>query len=280
MFPFTAYLVRGMQLLFGSSKRAATERAEEMGREDDQIPLTTNPARAPPQPESPAAEPPTPPSPPAKPSRAQDPAAITGLAKLTLFTASEPPAPPQRTLPQAAPRLTRAQSWASFATAHLDALIYTLALVLAGLPVYYATATAYAMPAQLCISVLAYFSALALPAPWRRFLHPVLVASAASVLAIWLLALSRGRSLRDGLSAYSTHTRYTQLWQRGAGLSPPGAGDIFGSVLDASIVALALPMFQYRHELKRHVRFFPLACPIRRPFRKLTHPRTRKSSPP
>lgn len=32
----------------------------------------------------------------------------------------------------------------------------------------------------------------------------------------------------------------------------PGAGDVFSSVLDVSIVALALPMFQYRNELRRH----------------------------
>ena len=39
----------------------------------------------------------------------------------------------------------------------------------------------------------------------------------------------------------------------------PGAGDIFGSVLDASIVALALPMFSYRQELRRH--FFAIVIP-------------------
>src|SRR5450432_11426 len=36
----TAYMVRFLQWLLGSSKRATVERAEEMGNEDDGIPLT------------------------------------------------------------------------------------------------------------------------------------------------------------------------------------------------------------------------------------------------
>jgi hypothetical protein len=39
----------------------------------------------------------------------------------------------------------------------------------------------------------------------------------------------------------------------------PGTGDLLVSVLDASIVALALPMFSYRMELKRH--FFAIVIP-------------------
>ena len=39
----------------------------------------------------------------------------------------------------------------------------------------------------------------------------------------------------------------------------PGAGDVFGSILDVSIVALALPMFQYRKELQR--RFLSIVVP-------------------
>lgn len=42
------------------------------------------------------------------------------------------------------------------------------------------------------------------------------------------------------------------MFNNEAHILPPGAGDVFGSVLDVSIVALALPMFQYRQELKRH----------------------------
>jgi putative effector of murein hydrolase len=61
------------------------------------------------------------------------------------------------------------------------------------------------------------------------------------------------------LGDYKTGTRYLQLWRREIWLKAPGAGDIFGSVLDAGIVALALPMFQYRKELKQH--FFAIVIP-------------------
>ena len=36
-------------------------------------------------------------------------------------------------------------------------------------------------------------------------------------------------------------------------MQKPGAGDLLGSLLDVSIVALALPMIKYRNELKRHI---------------------------
>jgi putative effector of murein hydrolase len=115
------------------------------------------------------------------------------------------------------------------------------------------------MPIQLTFNVLAYFAALALPARWRQFLHPVLVSSAITVLGIWILGLVRGDNLDDILGAYKTGTSYLDLWHGKKHLRAPGAGDIFGSVLDASIVALALPMFQYRKELRLH--FFAIVIP-------------------
>ncbi|KAK5014331.1 hypothetical protein LTR16_012870, partial [Cryomyces antarcticus] len=39
MLAFTAYFVRGLQIVLGTHMRAMTERAEEMGDEDDDIPL-------------------------------------------------------------------------------------------------------------------------------------------------------------------------------------------------------------------------------------------------
>jgi hypothetical protein len=119
-----------------------------------------------------------------------------------------------------------------------------------GIPIYFSTG--YEMPAQLT-STCSPTSPRSLPARYKRVLHPVLVSSAITILGIWVLALCRRDTLHDGLKAYSTKTRYLQLWDGVKGLRKPGAGDVFGSVLDVSIVALALPMFQYRHELKRHV---------------------------
>ena len=115
------------------------------------------------------------------------------------------------------------------------------------------------MPVQLTFNVLAYLAALALPAHWRQFLHPVLVSSAITVLGIWVMGLVRGDDLDDVLGEYRTGTNYLKLWHENKHLKAPGAGDIFGSVLDASIVALALPMFQYRKELRAH--FFAIVIP-------------------
>lgn len=125
-----------------------------------------------------------------------------------------------------------------------------------GLPIYYSTG--YAMPAQLTVNVLAYFAAISLPAKWKQFLHPVLVSSLITVLTIWIFGLIRGNDLDQVLDAYRTGSKYTKLWH-GSKIPKPGAADIFDSFLDASIVALALPMFQYRKELFQH--FFAIVIP-------------------
>lgn len=124
-------------------------------------------------------------------------------------------------------------------------------LFMMGLPIHFALS--YAMPVHLTLSVLSYFAALSIPQRFKRFLHPVLVSSMLTILGIWILALIHRTSLFSSLRLYATKSRYIQLLDGGAShLPPPGAGDIFSSALDVSIVALALPMFQYRNELKRH----------------------------
>ena len=263
MLAATAYFVRGLQLLLGTSKRAMTERAEEMGTEDDDIPLTERSRatssisealfteRAASRSSSPGSITNI-----ALPLRAQDPSLVRGTGGPPAEEQSQaslaPPVLRQDPVP-----LTRAQKWAAVGNLNLDVLTYALIFLFIGLPIYYATG--YAMPMQLALNVLAYFAALALPGRYKRFLHPVLVSSVITILGIWILALCRHNGLRDGLHVYSTKTRYLQLWNGQKGLPRPGAGDVFSSVLDVSIVALALPMFQYRNELRRHVStFFPI----------------------
>lgn len=140
---------------------------------------------------------------------------------------------------------------------NLDILIYTAIFLFVNIPIYYSTG--YAMPIQLSFNILAHFTALQLSAQWRRFLHPILVSPLIAVLGVWIIALIRGNSLNNALHAYKTGTEYTQLWQGQKGRLNPGAGDLFSSVLDVSIVALALSMFQYWHELRRQ--FLPIILP-------------------
>lgn len=244
MLSVTAYIVRGLQLILGTSKRAMTERAEELGDERDDIPLTSTRAESEYSP-SLADEI-------QAPLRAQDPAQITGTGGPPVDGAASSLLTSSSLLHRQAPApLTRSQVWAAFINLHLDVLIYSIAFVFIGLPIYFVTG--YAMPAHLALNVLGYFAALELPPLWRRFLHPALVASVATVVGIWILASIHGDTLVDGLHAYQTKTRYIQLLNGQHGLPRPGAGDIFSSILDVSIVGLALPMFSYRQELKRQV---------------------------
>ena len=250
MLATTSYIVRGLQTVFGTSKRASIERAEEMGRENDRIPLA---ARSPSESSHPfttslsSAEPL-----PAAPPPAQDPSHVR------VFNAADPPDEGSDMINpntaavarQDALPTTRARIWAASLSAHGHALTYATGFII-GMPLYFMTG--YAMPLHLSTTVLAYLTAVALPVNWKRFMHPVLVSSAFTIVGIWLLSICRHDLLQNGLHAYSTKSGYLQIWKEGKHHPLPGAGDVFVSLLDVSIVALALPMFQYRNELKRHV---------------------------
>ncbi|KUJ19138.1 uncharacterized protein LY89DRAFT_612651 [Mollisia scopiformis] len=260
----TAYFARGLQLLLGSSKRAMTERAEELGHESDAIPLTdTNPRQnseanfTPTTGTSTPQESDEPMSTLAAPRRTQDPSLIRGTGGPPENDASSQAVTRVNQVLQQPLPLTRPQRWAAVINLNFDRLTYLVLFLLVGLPIYYSTG--YAMPAQLTFNILAYFAALALPPRWRRFLHPVLVSSAITVLGVYILGAIRGDSLDTSLDAYRTQTTYLSLWENKPNLPLPGAGDVLVSILDAGIVALALPMFAYRQELKRH--FFAIVLP-------------------
>ncbi len=259
MLAATAYFVRGLQMILKTSKRGLIERAEELGQENDEIPLTQDVGT---QLDS------SKPTSSANstfelsqvnntsnlvaPLRAQDPAQVRGTGGPPAEASLSPTTLPPMLIRQDPLPLTRAQRWAATININLNLFTYGTLFLFVGMPVYYATG--YEMPAQVTINILAYFAATSLPHNYKRVLHPVLVSSVITILGIWILATCRRDSLTDALRAYSTKTRYLQLWNGVKGLRRPGAGDVFSSVLDVSIVALALPMFQYRHELKRHVR--------------------------
>ncbi|KAK8136337.1 LrgB-like family-domain-containing protein [Apiospora sp. TS-2023a] len=145
-----AYMTRGLQLVTGSSKRAITERAEEMGHETDEIPMTA----------------PT-------PTGAATPDTDGDLAHSSR--------PSQVHLADAAAAAPENAGSTGTSTP--------------------------AMPPEL-------------PA--------------------------QAPTLRE----YKVGANYARVWNGSHQL--PGAGDMFSTVLDASIIALALPMYQYRRELKQH----------------------------
>lgn len=271
VFAFTAYMVRGLQLALGTSKRAMTERAEEMGAEPDNIPLAE--IREEPADGTPTPDPSGPPTPAEgvpllspldrlpenlqAPSKAMDPNSVTGTGGPPIADSAASAQTITTPIRHDAAPLTRPQRWAAFITVNFDMLTYIALFVFIGIPIYYGAG--YAMPAQLTLNIIFFFAALRLPPRYKTYLHPVLVSSAFTILGIWVLALIRQNTLDDGLQAYTTNNKYTQLWDNVKGLQPPGAGDVFGSVLDVSIVALGLPMFRYRNELK--ARFMTIIIP-------------------
>ncbi|KAH0598837.1 hypothetical protein MHUMG1_02949 [Metarhizium humberi] len=234
MMVLAAYMTRGLQLVLGATKRSEiVERGDDLGRSgNDEMPLHQRRAgsddiTSPPQLRL------------QQHHYSQSSTAESSSSSLPDYPAQAPPPP------------ARCALYAARLASHLDASIFALVL-LAGIPVYYASG--YAMPLHLAVTTLCYRLALATPGPWQRYLHPVLTASLLAVLVIWPLSLAHGSGLTAALRSYKTGANYTRLWRHEPGPPLlPGAGDVFSTVLDASIVSLALPMFQYRRELKRHL---------------------------
>lgn len=254
VFTITAYVTRGLMLLLGTSKRAMTERAEELG-DGDEAEFTNLSSATLATSEAPSTVPLLSQIPDEDiqiPLRAQDPDAITGTGGPPETGLHHPTVVHQPSVLRQNPvPLTRAQRWAAWLNVYFDWIIYGIIFVLIGLPVYYAAN--YAMPAQLSLTVLAYLVALTVPPNWRRYVHPVVVTSPIIMIVIYITALIHGQTFGDGLRAYKTGTNYLKLLS-GESDPRPGAGDFLSSVLDVSIISLALPMFQYRDEMKRSVR--------------------------
>ncbi|KAL2753207.1 hypothetical protein ACRALDRAFT_2111654, partial [Sodiomyces alcalophilus JCM 7366] len=263
MMAAAAYLTRGLQLLLGTSKRAAVERAEEMRSDPDGIPLADS---LPTENRNPSGDWDR-----SQPSSTPD-VGLRGnhpneTSAMTLNSNPNPSVQPSLP-PQNPPPAPRAQIWAARLTRHSNTIVYTLLFLFVGLPIYFTTG--YAMPAHLTFTVLCYLAALAVPPNWRQYLHPVLVTALLAFLGLWALAAIRtgiagdaksAASFREALSPYRTGATYQALWSppHRATHPPPGAGDVFATVLDAAIVALALPMYQYRRELRTH--FLAIVAP-------------------
>ncbi|KAI1441733.1 LrgB-like family-domain-containing protein [Annulohypoxylon stygium] len=253
MMILAAYMTRSLQLILGSSKRAMTARAEELNPSSDEIPMTTLPASA--GTSTPAEISDQPSSDEVdlqRPLPSQDAAQGRHVDGSSSPANTSTDAEHPTLLPQAPVTPSRSVRWAAIITTRLDLFIYTTIFLFVGLPVYYAAG--YAMPLHLTLNILTYFGAMSLPLNWRTYLHPVLICSLFTVLSIWVLGLIKGASLSATLTIYKTGSNYAELWSPHSSLLPlPGAGDLFSSVLDASIVSFALPVYQYRRELRQHL---------------------------
>ncbi|CEP20706.1 hypothetical protein BN1211_0636 [Cyberlindnera jadinii] len=147
------------------------------------------------------------------------------------------------------PLLSRREWIAQFVHKRFDLLVY-FGVFITSLPIYYAVG--YEMPLQLmdCGVHLLY----------RKFLHPVLCSVGLSWLFFFIFAIIKGQNFLDSLREYKTGVTYLRLFNHRNSTSPPGAGDVFATLMDVSIVSLSMPMYTYRMDLKRH--FLALLPPI------------------
>ncbi|KAK9447039.1 LrgB-like family-domain-containing protein [Limtongia smithiae] len=145
----------------------------------------------------------------------------------------------------------RSQWFAAKFTQYLDTTIYTIVFLCVGLPLYFVIN--FSLVAHGTFTVLMLFFGLRLPLKVRRFMHPIFTCSGFTILGIYVMAVAHRQTLDDGLNAYSTGKTYLYLFgENEYSQYTPGAGDVLRSLLDVSIVALALPMYRYRGDLRKH----------------------------
>lgn len=148
----------------------------------------------------------------------------------------------------------RSKRIAAIVTSNFDFIVYWVMFVV-GLGIYFGIG--YTMVVQLAIVTLTFKYALLVPQKYKIFLHPILVCAGFSILVIYILALIYGESLNVSLHGFKTGRNYLTLFTKTDVL--PGAGDVISTLLDTSIVVLAIPMYNYRSDLKKN--FFPLTIP-------------------
>jgi LrgB-like family len=260
----TAWSVRGLTLLIGRSKTNTVDRLadvpqaetlplNEISREDERHDDSRRSSEATFDLDTIAEWVP-------QPTRAADASRIRGPGVDVSLSPPESSANILSEFHQARPP-TKAQKVAAFVSAYIDVLTWSM-LQLVGLSIY--LGTGYAMPAQLPLNILTFFLAMRMSPSVRRFIHPIFPCAGFTILGIFALAAMKGESLDQGyfperfliagLVEYRTQTPYIQyFFGPRRNLPPPGAGDILAAILDVSIVSLAIPMFNHRAELKRHV---------------------------
>lgn len=132
-------------------------------------------------------------------------------------------------------------------------------LFIASLPIYFVRD--YAMFLHLSIAVATFIFILNVPPPkYKKFLHPVLCSVGLSWLLFYIFSLMKRENFLDTLRQYKTGRNYLKLFNHRTNDEWPGAGDVFSTLMDVSIVSLSIPMYTYRNDLKRH--FFALLPPI------------------
>ncbi|EGG07738.1 uncharacterized protein MELLADRAFT_52361 [Melampsora larici-populina 98AG31] len=133
-----------------------------------------------------------------------------------------------------------------------DPIVYLIIFII-GIPVFFSPGGSNrSLPLFLSTVVLSWLlSRRVVPTTWQMILHPILVTSAISVLAIFIFGSIKGMQIQEVLGHYSTGSTYLVLFRKDKGYTgqPPGCGDVMSSILNAGIICLAFPLFRYRQDL-------------------------------
>lgn len=151
--------------------------------------------------------------------------------------------------------------------AHLHHVLYGLGFVATIFTYYFQW---YIMPfhffTAVCMFMIVTDSAYIVNRPkLKRFAHPVICSVALTWIVMLISVMIKHRKvvyfLRE-LKDYKIGRNYLRLFDNDqfGHHQWPGAGDVFSSCMDVSIVGLSLPMYTYRKDLKKH--FFSMVPPI------------------
>lgn len=149
---------------------------------------------------------------------------------------------------------------------HLHHILYGLGFLATIFAYYFSW---YVMPFQFFTAVCAFMIIVDFPfninPGIKKFLHPVICSVALTWIVMLVSVMIKHHKvsyfLRE-LKDYKTGRTYLHLFDNDqfAYHVWPGAGDIFSTCMDVSIVGLSMPMYTHRLDLKRH--FLSLIPPI------------------
>ncbi|CDO91835.1 unnamed protein product [Kluyveromyces dobzhanskii CBS 2104] len=153
---------------------------------------------------------------------------------------------------------------------HLHHILYGLGFFATIFTYYFSW---YIMPFQLFTAICMFLiitDAPILPNPkYKKYMHPVICSVALFWIVELISTLIKHRQIKyflSDLKEYKVGTTYLTLFTKTSTSGSisnknwPGAGDVFSSCMDVSIVALSMPMYTYRRDLKKH--FVVLLIPI------------------
>lgn len=160
-------------------------------------------------------------------------------------------------------QLSVAEKSSNFVYNNFDDLFYFV-LFWVGLIVYYSRG--YAMIMHTAMVAFVFRQVNKLSPRLKRYLPPVIITAGICMLIILITALignhHKPRDFMNDLRDYKTGRNYLYLvnnyrgWNKvnhnGLYHKLPGAGDVYSSFMDAGIVAMLVPLYEYRAELIEH----------------------------